>query len=435
MQLARPVALLLIAIVAAPAWAGLVETVHPDKTEEAVANEFEAGLSAWLQARMKEPIKPRIYLADGKNEVYVELTKIEGDTTTWTTLVRTGWFKDTSSYAWDPFGRDYKLDLDAIPARQISDLFVAKHRVPQEMVGAACWLAGKGELMLANAKVAGMCAIKADLTAEGQAWIAAKNGWTVPAEGLLVVESIDLEHGVDEVLFLTKAAAAERLKDLDKEAKKAFKDLEKLQGGDLKSKPGYRKNSPGMRLVMLEVYVDRFEKCHAGTGFIEKKGTKEDLQDIRAAIKADLDYVETEKYKAERLGIDGDWSGAAKAYDVLLRVDPHNPDLILETAQAFGKAAKVTDGGRRAEDASAAKRAAELYEDLLVVYPRALGYHNYAGLNWLAAGSDSKVSSDGKKRAREHHEEVLRRTDNRTDLSESDKQNREFAEGQLKLIK
>ncbi|MCA8917031.1 MAG: hypothetical protein KDB90_16700 [Planctomycetes bacterium] len=435
MQLLRPATLLLIALLAAPAWAELVEAHFPGKSEDAVASEFEAGLSAWLQARMKEPTKPQMYTVDGKTEVFVELTAIDGVNTTWMTLVRIGWISDTNRYGWGPYGKEYKLELSEIPPREVAGWFVPKYRSPQEIVALACWLASKGELLEANAKVAGLAAVKEEVKKDAQAWIAAKNGWTVPAEGLEVVATHDLERNEDGVLFLTKAAAADRLKELDKEAKKAFKELEKLQGMDVKSKPGMRKNSPGLRLVILQDYVDRFERRYAGTSFIDKKGTKEDLEAIRAAIKADMEYVETEKYKAERAGIDGDWAAAAAAYETLLRVDPLNPDLVLSTAEAFSKAAKITDGARRAEDPASAKRAALLYERLLEIYPRALGFHNHAGVNWLAAGSDSKVASDGKKRAKEHHEEVIRRTDNRSDLSESEKSNREYAEGQLKLIK
>ncbi|MCB9894584.1 MAG: hypothetical protein H6839_09055 [Planctomycetes bacterium] len=435
MQLLRPATLLLIALLSAPAWAALVESQFPGKTEDAVAAEFEAGLPAWLQARLKEPAKPQMYTLDGKTEVFVELTAIDGSNTTWMTLVRVGWIAETNRYGWGPYGKEYKLALADIPAREVAGWFVPKFRTPQEIVALACWLASKGEQLEANAKLAGLAAVKEDLKKDAEAWVAAKNGWTVPADGLMIVETHDLERNEDGMLFQTKAANAERLKELDKEAKKAFKELEKLQGLDVKSKPGYRKNSPGMRLVILQDYVDRFERRYAGTSFMEKKGTKEDLDDIRAAIKADLEYVETEKYKAERSGIDGDWHAAAEAYDVILRVDPLNPDLVLATAEAFSKAAKITNGARNAEDPASAKRAALLYERLLEIYPKALGFHNHAGVNWLAAASDSKVASDGKKRAKEHHEEVIRRTDNRSDLSESEKSNREYAEGQLKLIK
>ena len=180
-----------------------------------------------------------------------------------------------------------------------------------------------------------------------------------------------------------------------------------------------------MRLATLQDYVENFEKRYAGTPFMGKKGNKGDLEDIKNAIAADIEWVNTEKFKAERHGIENEWPAAAKAYDAILRTDPYNVEIMQATAEAWHKAAVVTDGARKAEDKEAAKKAALIYESMNAYFPVQLAYLNHAGVNWLAYG-------DAKK-AKQYHEQVIERTNGR-ELTENEQKNREFAEGQLKLI-
>jgi hypothetical protein len=426
------VAVLIAVLCASPAWAGLVENHFEGKTEAAVASEFEAGLGAFLTTRLKDTgTVLRMYAPVAKNvEVYVQLMSVEGDKTIWMTLVNAGWLKEQCVYAMEPLGKTYTFETVDIPPAEVATWFTAKNRMPAEMVACACWLASKGELWLANGEMANLAAHKTDLKKDIEDWLAAKNGWTLPAEGLSVVATHDLKHSEDGELLLTKEASAAWFKKLDEECKVAFKVLEKLQGNDVKSKPGYRKNSPGLRLAILQKYVERFVKAYKGTAFMGKKGAK-DVQLIADAIAADLKWIEDEKYKAERKGIEKDWAGASKHYETLQRADPLDPDLLFDTAVAFHNSAKVTDGARKCEDPAAAKKAALYYEDLILIYPASLGYRNHAGVNWLACGENAK--------AREHHEEVVRRVEEKAtakkELTENERQNREFAEGQLKLIK
>jgi hypothetical protein len=428
MYVSRVVAFLFLTLFAAPTWAGLVENHFPGKTEATVAAEFEAGLSAFLTARLKDTgLFVRMLAPVTKTvEVHVQLTAVNGNETVWMTLVNAGWLKDTCEYSLEPFGKTYTFEIADIPPAEVATWFTAKSRTAAEMVACACWLASKGELWLANGEVSDLAAHNTDLKKDVAEWLAARNGWTLPSEGLDTVATHSLKHNEDGALLLTKEATAAWFKLLDEECKAAFKELQKLQGNDVKSKPGLRKNSPGMRLVILQKYVERFAKAYAGTAFMGKKGAK-DVQLIADAIKADLEWIETEKYKAERKGIDKDWAGASKHYESLQRADPLNPDLLMDTAVAFYNAAKVTDGGRKAEDPAAAKRAALLYEELILIYPTQLGYRNHAGLNWLAAGEKSK--------AKEHHEEVMRRTEGKKELSKGEDDNRKFAQKQLDLIK
>lgn len=419
-------AVLIAALLCTPAFAGLVETHFPGKSESEVAAEFEAGLGAFLEARLKEEIKPRIWHDAGRERVWLQVTAVSGNESTWQTLARNGaWYPDLNRYVWVPYGKSYNFVSAEIPPAEVSGWYVSKHRTPQEMVAAACWMAHKGAMLEANQLLADLATHKTDMRAEVEAWLCAKNGWSAPKDGLQLVETFDLQRDRGARLLLTKAAADEHYKLLDKEAKKAFKDLEDLQGGDIKSKPGMRRGSPKMHLATLQDYAANFEKRYAGTAFLNKKGNKEDLADLQAAIAADIDWVNTEKFKAARQGIEKEWPDAAKSYDQILRADPYNLEIMQKTAEAWHMAAVVTDGARKAEDKEAARKAAVVYESMCDYFPAQLAYLNHAGVNWLAAG-------DAKK-AKGYHEEVLRRTEGR-ELTENEKKNREFAEGQLKLI-
>lgn len=419
-------AVLIAALLCTPAFAGLVETHFPGKSEADVAKEFEGNLGKFLTARLGEPLKPRLWHDAGREKVWLELIEVKDSEGTWQALARNGsWYPEPKRYVYVPDGKTYKFNHAELPPAEVAAWFVSKFRTPQDMVGAACWLAGKEALLAANRIMADFATHKTDTRAEVEAWLCEKNGWAAPKDGLVHIKCYDLEHDRAFQLLLSADAAEQHYKALDKEAKKALKDLEDMQGGDIKSKPGFRRGQPKMRLAILQDYAANFEIRYGDTPYFKKKSNKEDLEEIQAAIAADLEWVNTEKFKAERHGIDNNWPEAAKAYDAILRADPFNVEIMQDTANAWNKVAVVSDGARKAEDKEAAKKAALIYESMNAYFPAQLAYLNHAGVNWLAYG-------DAKK-AKQYHEQVIERTDGR-ELTENEKKNREFAEGQLKLI-
>ena len=418
--------LTLAALLCTPAFAGLLDKHFPDKSEADVTAEFEAGMGNFLEARLGEPLKPRIWYQAGRESLWLEVVEVNEVESSWQVLGKNGsWYSELKRYVYVPYGKIYKFKTADIPPAEVASWYVSKHRLPQEMIALACWLAGKEALTEANQVLSDLATNKTDFRADVEAWLCEKNGWTLTEDGLQLFETYDLERDRAAKLLLTENAANERLELLDKEAKKAFKELEELQGGDVKSKPGYRRGEPKMRLETLQDYVNNFAVRYAGTPFMEKKSTKKDMAKLLEAIQADLDWIEAEVFKAERLGIEDNWPEAAKAYDLLLRADPYNQVLMQRTADAWNKAAVVTDGARKAEDKAAAKNAAVIYERMCEEFPVVLRYRNHAGVNRLASG-------DAKK-AKEHHEEVVRLTEGR-ELNEIEQQDRDFAERQLKLI-
>lgn len=421
----RTVALLALALFAAAhLHANLIEKTHPGKTEAQLATDFEAGIGKFLDIRMKEPVKPRITVPQGKTSIELELVTLKDDSGTWQELVQFAWYKETSLYAMKPYGKTFTYKHLEIAPAQLALLYEPKYRTSADTVMAAVWVAGKGDLLTANRLLAELAAQKADLRPEVEAWLCARNSWTAP---LLEYNTHDLVTQKDAFWLLPKAQVDERIKLRDKEAKDAIKELETQQGGDIKSKPGQRKKPPTLRLEILASRCERFARAFAGTPFVANKKNMEKVEKLIEVVKADLEFAELEGFKADRFGIENKLAECAQAWDNILRVDPLNPDIVTKAAEAWAKSAEISDGGKRAENPKAALRAGTLYEEVLAIFPAALGFHNHAGLNLMAANEKS--------RAKEHFEEVIRRTDNRTDLADNEKANREFAERQLKLLK
>lgn len=427
MRLSLLSAVLCVLVFAGYASAGLIEDHFPERDEKDIAKDFEAKLGEFLEARLKEPVKPRIYMKEGRDEVWLEVIGVDGDQSTWQRLARFGWYEETLRYAHKPWGKTYTYKTAKIPPHEVASWYGAKHRTPEEMIACAAWLADKGEMMLANRKLGDLARAKTDLRPAIEEWLCDKNGWKRPEDGLTEVVTHDLDRYEEIAVLLTGEALKDYHNEIEERAEEEFERIEEMQGGDLRGKPGFRRKSPTIRLDQLQDRIKRFKAVYGDTDFIQKRRTQKDLEKIEEAVTADIEYIETEKFKAERLGIEGEWMEAAKAYDRLYRTDPWNPAIVEVTAQAWSKAAVISDAGRKSENPGAAKKAAELYERMCEIFEGALAFHNHAGINWLAAGD--------KKKAKAHHEIVIERTDDRADLDANEKKNREYAESQLKVIK
>ncbi len=431
-------ALLFVAALSAlPLNAGLLDT-FAGKSEADIAKDFEAGLPKFLEARLLEQVKPRMYMPDPKRKgevLYLEVVAVEGDKSRWQELVVTGWFPDSVEYAYTPHGNITEYEIAKLPAQQVANWYAPRFRLPPEIIAMAVWAASKQELWVANAKLAELAQTATSQRTDIEEYLCGKHGWTRPKDGLMLVETHDLAEKRDSALLLTAEANLERLKAMEKDAADSFKEFEALRG-DTKGKPGMRKGRPAMRLDILQKYAARFKKAWAGTKFIDTKKNAEKYDKLVETIKEDIDYVATEKFKAERKGIDGDWKGCADHWRALCDVDPHNPDVIRPAAEACSKVAVITDGARKAESPDYAALAAGFYDRLVEIFPTALSYYNYAGVNWLAAASTSKYA-DGKKKAKARHEEVQRlvAAKPKEQRTENDLKNLEFAENQLELIK
>lgn len=418
---------LLCSLLAPSLLAGLVETHFAGKAEAEVAKDFEAGIGTFLQAAMKEATRPRLRMDYNKKPIFVELAEVKSNELVWATLARSGWYADKLEYSWSPHEPSVKLKFSDIPPACVAEWFKAPSRTPAEVVGACAWLAGKKDLWSANALLAGLAKRQESLKKEADEWLAAKHGWTLPEGGLSETATTNLDSGEEGFLLLTPEAAAERLKTLDKQAKEALKDLQLKQGEDIKSKPGQRKGTPKVRLDVLLARVGRFSKAFAGTATADNNKTKKTLEELTAAIKADLEHVENARNKADRMAIDGDDEGCARAYVALVRCDPQNPDLLAKAADACNKGAVITNNGTGCEKKDLALQAAVYWEAVLEIYAAQLGLHNHAGLNFMAGGD--------KARAKQHFDEVLRRTEGKKELSDTEKQNRDYAEARLKDLK
>ncbi|MBX3458847.1 MAG: hypothetical protein KF696_02640 [Planctomycetes bacterium] len=427
----------------APLSAGLLDSFG-GKSEADIAADFEAAMPKFLEGKVAEgepDRKARMhYTPRGtKTELFVQCIEVKGEKSRWQDLVTTqSWYPDRLEYMLAPHGAIHEVETLKLPAECVAGWYSMRNgQTVQDMIALAVWAAQRNELMVANAVLAGVAQRQQDRRADIEAWLCTKLGWSAPKDGLLLVETHDLEHNIDGALLLTPQAAADRIKNLEKEAGEALKQLELMQGGDVKSKPGRRRGAkgPSMRLDQLANYCERYKKAYAGTKFIEGKKNLEKLEKIIETVKADLDYVNTEKFKAERLGIDNDLKGCADAWIRLKEIDPYNPEVLVKAGEACSKAAVITDGARKAENPDYAYWAAQTYDDLIRLFPLQIAYYNHAGVNWLAASSGKY--SDGKKNAKQRHEHVVKTIEAKPadQRVENDTKNLEFAKRQLDLIK
>lgn len=407
--------------------ADLLTRYFPNKTEADVAKEFETGLPAFLKERLKDPEKPRMQHMVNKKEVRLELKEVTDSELVWLQMERNGLYLELATYGYQVSDVEVKLKLaDVVPAaiarmRSVDYRF----RTIEEMIALAFWLASKGDVMSANYELTPLCTKTPIAKPDIEAWLIAKHGW--PSGSVLEQVAVhDLEENIDGVILMTKEANAARLKELDKEAKEVLKALQAAQGGDLKGKPGARKNSPTMRLDHLKSRVERYTKAYAGTATAENKATKKPLEDLLAAVTADLEWVENQGYKADRLGIDGDPQACADAWLVIYRADPMSYQTVQKVADACTKAAGLVDNGRKCDRKDRALKAAQLWEEYSKLQPLYLAPYNNAGLNYMAAGEKAKSKAC--------FEEVLRRT-SRKDLPEGDKSHRDYAEARLKDLR
>ncbi|MBK9975452.1 MAG: hypothetical protein IPP14_11835 [Planctomycetes bacterium] len=419
--------LMIVAALLAPVGlrADLLTRYFPGKSEADIAKEFEDKLPEFLAARAKDVSKPRLHIEQNKRKLYLEIIEVKGAESTWAELVPHGWYKDRAEYGFSPGEGEVKLKQADFPPQEVALWFEHNYRTPEEMVSLVTWLALKGEVLAANGRLAPMAAKSTLLKPDIDAWLIAKHGWATTAT-LIQVDVHDFEMQKDGMLLLTKEAAAERLKLLDKVAKEALKDLVEQQGGDTKGKPGARKRSPSIRLDTLENRLTRYPKAFAGTTTAEAKNTKKSLDEMLEAVKADRKWVEDGGFKADRLAIDGDLQASADAWLALYRADPENIEVIQKCAEVLFKAAEVTDNGNKCVRKDRALKAAEMWDKFAQIQPLYLNCINYAGLNYMAAGEKAK--------AKARFEEVLRRTDKK-ELTDAEKGHREYAQTRMKDMK
>jgi hypothetical protein len=407
--------------------AEILNKIEGKESEAEVIAAFEKGLSEFVAARIPESRPPRAMLTEGRREVFCQLVEVKGETTVWQELVAHGWLPESTNYNFIPHGPKYARETLKLPPATVADWFIVRFRLPEEILSLAIWLAHKGELTIANAKLAELAFTRTELREEVEAWLCAKHGWTRPESGLEIVNGYDFARDAETWQLLTPEARQARLRELEREADQTYRWLEDLQGKDVRSRPGQRRAMPQMRLDMLMKRVRNFEKAFAGTRWLENRRNKERLDKLAEVIQADLDFVTEESPKAERAAIDKNWELAAQHWNILWRTDPHNVHVILKTAAAYYQAAQISEGGRRAENREHAARAAELYISATRVYPLVTGYYNSAGTSLLATGD--------RRRAREMYEMVKTLTDGREDLSEADQTARTFALTQLEVLK
>jgi tetratricopeptide (TPR) repeat protein len=397
------------------------------KTEADLVAEFEAELPAFLLARMAEPVKPQLFLSPRRGErVRMQCVAVDAEkrTSTWQATIRTGWISDHKNYGYgvdnmNPERDQMQFNLADLPPAEIASLFIVQYRPADEMIRLAVWLASKDDLITANRKLSELAQMRTDYRDRVERWLCEKNDWTRPDAGLGLIELHDLDRRRDSWVLMTDAARRDYASSLRGEAQAELNKLVEMANGT--------RRNPGAttRLEKIIDRAERYPKAYGFTNFLTGRSERT-YNDLLTELQRRQKRITDNVHAAERLGIDQKWEEAARAYEALLVLDPWNTDLIMPTADAFRQAAQLEDAGLRARNTTHARKAAELYDRIIEVYPRAIGFYNRAGLAWLGAGD--------KRKAKERHEEVLARIEKIEVLTENDEGNRDYARNQIRVI-
>ncbi|HRJ77416.1 MAG: hypothetical protein HPKKFMNG_00540 [Planctomycetes bacterium] len=417
----RALMLLALVLAASCAHAGLVETHFPGKTEEALAKEFEAGLNKMMEPRLKDPAPLRLALPRGKETIYCQLDSIDAATSTWVALAKSGFDGESRQVIWTATGVKHKVKPADLPPSGVAAWFDVPRCRPEVVVQVAIWLFGRKQPDLANAKLAHLSKTASNLRGEIEDYLCAKQAWTKPQGGLVLVDTCDIESGVEGFLLLPPELQTTRLNELEKQAKTVLKELDAARGDD-RGAFGTRKKAPTLALHVLRDRYSRFEKAFKGTTTGSSTRILEKVKESLASVESDLKVISENRLRAEKLIIDEKFKEAAEIFDALFRGDPHNFELMQLCAINYWRAAGIKDGGNKCEYPDLMKRALSFYEGLLREFPRALSAMNYSGTCHQALGNKDK--------AKAFYNEVLKQAD-----KEREKANREFAQKQLASIK
>jgi tetratricopeptide (TPR) repeat protein len=410
-----------LCVLASALHAGLIESQCGGKAEDAVVKDFENGLCKMLEPRIADQSAIRLTVTVKKDSYYCQLIAIEEGQLVFASLEKAGVDSNSGKTIWGAMGPKHKLKPGELSPAGVASWFDVPRCKVDIVVSLAAWLVSKKQPMLANEKLAQLSKINAALKVEIEDWLCVKLGWTKPATGLTLTETHDLETAADSVLLLTPDAATARLAELDKTAKQALKELV-IARGDTKGSYGTRKKLPTLPLSVLRDQYSRFDKAFKGTPTADASRIKMEIAAALESLDSDLKVITENKLRAERSALDEKFKEAGDMYELLLRGDPANIDLIMLTANSYWRASVLKDSGNKCENPDMLKKALTYYEELLRRMPRMLSALNYLGTCHQGLGNKDK--------AKAYYNEVLKLGD-----PEKDKANREFATKNLANLK
>ena len=199
---------------------------------------------------------------------------------------------------------------------------------------------------------------------------------------------------------MTPANRAERVKEREKSASDAFKELLRARG-DYKGRPP-RRTQPTMQLILVEWDVKQWKIKYASSDFAKDAKNTDKLQEILDSIKDDLALIKDNVAKANELGASGDANdlkAKAEYLEEVLKLDPMDLQLRSQTANAWFLWGNPSPHGNGCDRSDGVKKAIPHYEIILTAYPR-----NTAFL--LAMGRCYQALEDSK-HARVYYEQVI----------------------------
>jgi tetratricopeptide (TPR) repeat protein len=302
-------------------------------------------------------------------------------------------YAETNDSAW--------LAWKGWPAKYIVETYpVESNPDDNALVAMGAWLYGEKENELANRVLTVVHKRNSELAPLIEAYICEKEKWELPADGLVEWNSWDIEYQVERALLVTPSVLETRVKDREKNASDAYKELLKARG-DYKGRPP-RRNSPTMQLVLLEWEIKQWKIKYASSDFAKDPKNSDRLDEIMDSIKDDLAAIKENLERANKLGESGDekdLKAKAEFLEEILKVDPQDLNLRSQTANAWYEWGNPAPHGNSCDRADGMKKAIPHFEVILQAYPRNTSF-------LLAIGRCYQALEDSKN-ARPYYERVI----------------------------
>jgi hypothetical protein len=280
-----------------------------------------------------------------------------------------------------------------IPAESMVRLYLGQNiEEVNDLVAFACWLYSQRENKLANRVLTVAHDRSPELAPLIQGFVAEKEGWEVPEDGLQRWGWWD-EDTQREQFKLVSAERAEALKtEREREAAAKWRELVAARG-EYSGRPP-RRRQPTRNLALLEWQVRQFRVKYQATDFIQQSNIESQLQEITDSFNDDRALIRQMLEEAREMPQDNPRNIAARgqAMERALTLDPQNPTLLNDIARDWFNAGSIHDHGNNCDNNTAVRAAVAHFQTLSDMFPHNTTYLYYQARCWQALQNSSNAT-------------------------------------------
>lgn len=369
----------------------LFAKTHKGAKESKVASDWYDGLPAWVSSLTTKNQFPETHLPydiekageDGRG-------KAKNSKTVNKFQIRDANRREFSAYlmvqngvdamgraTWDQTNTYVWLPWKSWPAPYIVETYpVDSNNKDDELVAMGAWLYGEKENELANRVLTVVRERNSELAPLIDAYICANEKWDIPADGMKLWNTWDIEFQKERKILVTGEEFDKRLKTREKDAESRFKELVRARG-DYKGRAP-RRVAPTTQLVLLEWEIKQYKIKFASSDFLKDTKNTDLLQVILDSIKDDLAIITENLEKAREIvkdsGNANQQKEKAEFLEEILKIDPEDVNLRSQVANAWYTWGNPAGHGNSCDRSDGMKKAIPHYEVILRSYPNSTGF-------------------------------------------------------------